>query len=196
MKRKSSTSTESPSIPSESQIETKQSPPTAKQAKVIMTVGTRKIPTATILPETKRPEAATTAVVKPVMKKTINIKQSILSKEEEFDEDELLADSPPSSPIKPKVLTKTITGGSGVTMSIAPNVTGPAAGSGIFSTRRVIVRNIDVGNASSDPKQATSEVTKAIQSHKGIFDRLDRKVIGVSEAAKRKIQRIVINNSE
>lgn len=195
LKRKSTTSTESPLTLSESQIESKQSPPTAKQAKVITTVAARKIPTATILPEAKRQDA-TTAVVKPVMKKTITVRPSKLLKEEEFDEDELLADSPPSSPIKPKVLTKTIIGGSSVT-SIAPTAASPAAASRIFPNRRVIVRNSDVvGNTSSDPKQETSEVAKAVQSHKGIFDRLEKKVIGVNEAAKRKIQRIVINNSE
>lgn len=176
---------------SEASPEAKQSPPAAKQTKLI---APRNIPTATVLPETKRVEA-TTAVVRPVLKKTISVKPSVTSKIEDIDEDELLADSP-SPPDSPKGFTKTLSSGGTTSATSASN----SGASGIFSNRRVIVRNSDVGPSSDIIKQDTHDVNKMpqqpVQQHKGIFDRLDKKVIGVNEAAKRKIQRIVINNSE
>lgn len=57
-----------------------------------------------------------------------------------------------------------------------------------FSNRRVVLKSSQSGTGGSD-------VESALRT-KRIFDRLDHKKIGVNEAAKRKIQRIVINNSD
>lgn len=173
----------------------------------------RKIPTATIHPEAKRSQevapAATTAIVKPVLKQTSNsLSNDFL---DEYDEDELLADSPPPSPVH---VTKT-------SSSHAARATQSSAG-GLLSNRRIVVRNTSpdepVGGkklillSTSKARAASDDHTKnktidvdeiknIVQSttsthNKGIFDRLDKKLVGVNDAAKRKLQRIVINNSE
>lgn len=154
----------------------------------------RRIPTATVLPETKRTNvnassSVTTAIVKPVMQKTVSIKptKKIDDDIDEIDEDALLADSPPpaSSPAKIARSKTLIT-------TTASSTAG--SGGGIFSNRRVVVRQSNddtMKEIDKTPGQTTSPT-----QHKGIFDRLDKKVIGVNDASKRKIQRIVINNSE
>lgn len=191
------------------------SPNQVKQVAVV-----RKLPTATILPETKRPAdvatSTTTAVVRPVVKHVAKRPAAqIIEDLEDYDEDELLADSPPASPVK--VVMKPL-GSSGSTRS-----SHSAANSRTISNRRVVVRNAG-GDTTSGAKKLIISSTKAktggetdhhpkdepidvdeiksiVQStasshHKGIFGRLDKKLIGVNDAAKRKIQRIVINNSE
>lgn len=91
-----------------------------------------------------------------------------LAEDDEYDEDELLADSPPSS-------------------STLQKGTKPTT---IFGNRRVVVRNAaDASNADSDRVAAGGNA-------KRIFNRLDKKVIGVNESAKQKIQRIVITNND
>lgn len=88
--------------------------------------------------------------------------------DDDFDEDELLADSPPSSSTLQKGTISTT----------------------MFGNRRVVVRNtVDASNADSDRPSAAGNT-------KRIFNRLDKKVIGVNEAAKQKIQRIVITNND
>lgn len=185
---------------------------TTAQASVIATASrqtkpltiTRKIPTATILPETKSILPATTAVVKPVIKKTIPLKSSKIVEDEDIDEDELLADSPspPSSPTKLSLLkTKPITnsGGGGSGRIATGASTNANAASGIFTNRRVVVRNTTTDTVTNDSVGVVEKLiapSTGQTQHKGIFDRLEKKVIGVNEAAKRKIQRIVINNSE
>lgn len=84
--------------------------------------------------------------------------------DEDIDEDELLADSPP--PSKVDVIPTTM-----------------------LTNRRIVVRNVD--NVKNNENNLTNKATTG--TGKGIFDRLDKKVIGVNESAKRKIQRIVIN---
>lgn len=179
----------------------------------------RKLPTATILPEAKRPAdvatSTTTAVVRPVVKQVAKRPApQIVDDLEDYDEDELLADSPPASPVK--VVMKPLSS-SGSTRS-----TQAAANSRAISNRRVVVRNAGGDTASGTKKLIISsskaktggeaehpkdepidvdEIKSIVQStasshHKGIFGRLDKKLIGVNDAAKRKIQRIVINNSE
>lgn len=151
----------------------------------------RKIPTATIHPEMV--STATTAVVKPVLKHPAPAALTA-SDLDEYDEDELLADSPPTTPVRV------------VTVSKMPQST---------STRRVVVRadapvggkkmktrsNDNEANYNDGDEIDVDEIKSIVQStastqHKGIFDRLDKKIVGVNDAAKRKIQRIVINNSE
>lgn len=116
---------------------------------------------------------------------------------EDIDEDELLADSPPSTPTVTKGKQIAHNKGS-VSDSSAPTVVSKKP---IFSNRRVVVRNATTSDAThnenlSDKPTITTTTTTATTTGKGIFDRLDKKVISVNEAAKRKIQRIVINSSE
>lgn len=102
--------------------------------------------------------------------------------DDDIDEDELLADSPPLTPA-PDGALKSRTNASKV--GDIPTT--------MFTNRRVVVRNAD--NVTNNENNLTSNKTTS-GSGKGIFDRLDKKVISVNETAKRKIQRIVINNSE
>lgn len=102
--------------------------------------------------------------------------------DEEIDEDELLADSPPSTPapvVDATLKTRT-------NASKAGEI--PAT---MFSNRRVVVRNAD--NSTNNENNLTNKAESGTGAGKGIFDRLEKKVIGVNESAKRKIQRIVIN---
>lgn len=124
---------------------------------------------------------------KPVVKKsfTPTISDDIL--EDYYDEDELLADSP--SPPPP-----------------ATTVSHPIAGK--FTNRRVILKQstgsssslssvgekVSQHNLESDDVSSDTTVHSAASKSKGIFERLDRR--GVNENSKRKIQRIVINNTE
>lgn len=99
--------------------------------------------------------------------------------DDDIDEDELLADSPPSTP------------------SAAPNKIGLKTGetstvpASMFTNRRIVVRN-----AADTSNNENLSDKPSVGTGKGIFDRLDKKVISVNETAKRKIQRIVINNSD
>lgn len=99
--------------------------------------------------------------------------------DDEFDEDALLADSPPSTPADATLKSRTNASKTGELPST------------IFSNRRVVVRNAD--NATNNENNLTNKAESGTGAGKGIFDRLDKKVIGVNESAKRKIQRIVIN---
>lgn len=165
--------------------------PPSKPIRQLMTG--RKIPTATIHPETKG--ATATAVVKPVLKRTQPAAK--LQSDDEFDEDELLADTPPSSPVR-------------VAMKPVAKVVASSS-AGLLSNRRVIIRSeagsdAPVGSRKLNTTKTRGNATAAASDdgdreiigaqHKGIFDRLDKKSIGINSAAKRKIARIVINNSE
>lgn len=114
-----------------------------------------------------------TATIKP------SVKKSIILSDDEIDEDELL-DEPINNASKNT--------------------------STMFTNRRIVVRNtndppLHTTEGAGEKASATSisspttAAANAASSHKGIFDRLDNKVtgIGVNDAAKRKIQRIVIN---
>lgn len=152
----------------------------------------RKIPTATVLPESKRlaaEQSVTTAIVKPVVKK------SLKSDIDDIDEDELLADSP--SPPSISQIAHTKQDPKKVDSNTLKSIRTTATNSNktLFTNRRVIVRDAaEVASSSDDADKALS--THAPPGPKGIFDRLEKKVIGVNEAAKRKIQRIVIKNTE
>lgn len=103
--------------------------------------------------------------------------------DDDIDEDELLADSPPPkpAPVADAALT------SRTNASKVGDI--PAK---LFTNRRIVVRSVDsVSNNENNLLHRTTTGTG-----KGIFDRLDKKVISVNESAKRKIQRIVINNSD
>lgn len=104
--------------------------------------------------------------------------------DDEIDEDELLADSPPSTPAP---LAGDATLKNRTNASKDGNI--PTT---LFTNRRIVVRNAD--SATNNENNLTNKT--ATGTGKGIFDRLDKKVISVNEAAKRKIQRIVINNSD
>lgn len=90
---------------------------------------------------------------------------------EDYDEDELLADSPtpPANPIT------------------SANIPG-----GMFANRRVVLTS---SSSSTDTVVKQKVLLTKNATAKGIFDRLDAK-IGVSEAAKRKIQKIVIKSND
>lgn len=104
--------------------------------------------------------------------------------DDEIDEDELLADSPPSTPA-PKAGDATLKNRTNASKDGNIPTT-------LFTNRRIVVRNAD--NVTNNENNLTNKT--ATGTGKGIFDRLDKKVISVNEAAKRKIQRIVINNSD
>lgn len=170
--------------------------------------GRTNIPTAKVFPESKR---TTTAVVKPVVKQQQPLAPPVAPKPApaavgdkklqqqqhniafDIDEDNLLADSPSTSPTS--MSTKQTT----------------AATTARFANRRVVLktRSSDAkftAAASSANATAAAAVhknedgaTNRTISNKGIFDRLDRKVTTVnvvSEASKRKIQRIVVQNTD
>lgn len=99
--------------------------------------------------------------------------------DEDIDEDELLADSPPPPASAGEATLKTRTNATKV--GDIPTT--------MFANRRIVVRNVD--NVTNNENNLTNKATTG--TSKGIFDRLDKKVIGVNETAKRKIQRIVIN---
>lgn len=152
----------------------------------------RKIPTATVLPESKRlaaEQSATTAIVKPVVKKLLK------SDIDDIDEDELLADSPSPPSISQMAHTKQDPKKVDSNTLKSIRTTATNSNKTLFTNRRVIVREAaEVASSSEDADKALS--THAPSGPKGIFDRLEKKVIGVNEAAKRKIQRIVIKNTE
>lgn len=158
----------------------------------------RKIPTATVLPESKRlaveqstmATSATTAIVKPVIKKSILLKSSKSSTNEiddDIDEDKLLADSP-SPPLSPVKMLRTK---APITASSSTN-----SSKSLFTNRRVIVRETTGIATTSNDDDGGEKTSTHPSAPKGIFDRLEKKVIGLNEAAKRKIQRIVIKNTE
>lgn len=146
----------------------------------------RHIPTATVLPETKRThaESVTTAIVKPVMKKSISLKTE---NDDDIDEDALLADSPPHSSTASSVKGLRASAANAETSSTNANA-------GMFSNRRIVLRN----NPNDEKLKSTADSSPTASDKRsgGIFDRLDKKIIGVNDASKRKIQRIVIKNTE
>lgn len=137
---------------------------------------TRKMQTATVS------ENETGGQAKPALRPTI-ISKKIRIDDEEFDEEELLADSPPPPSATVDVSLKSRTNAVGKVGDIPTTM---------FSNRRVVVRNVDTNIENN----LTNKAATGSGGSKGIFDRLDKKVIGVNESAKRKIQRIVINNTE
>ncbi|XP_037050130.1 uncharacterized protein LOC119084315 [Bradysia coprophila] len=118
--------------------------------------------------QSSAPSIATKSV-RPVLRlQTANQRLSDL---EDYDEDELLADSP-TPPPNPTPST---------------NVTGT-----MFTNRRVVLTSSSTtADTVVKPKMLLTKNATA----KGIFDRLDAK-IGINEAAKRKIQKIVIKSND
>lgn len=130
------------------------------------------MPSAKLPPEPKKIDQPSTAPtiskpVKPVLR--IQATQR-LSDLEDYDEDELLADSPtpPANPIG------------------SANVAG-----GMFTNRRVVLTTTSTTTDTVKPKILLTKNT----ANKGIFDRLDAK-LGINEAAKRKIQKIIIKTND
>lgn len=112
---------------------------------------------------------------------------------DDIDEDELLADSPPSTPAPVSDAAAALKSRMNAATKVGDIPTS------MFTNRRVVVRNSDAiannENNLSSTKATTTTMTTSGTAGKGIFDRLEKKVISVNESAKRKIQRIVINNS-
>lgn len=147
-------------------------------------------------------ETKTTAVVKPVLKRTAPTKLAPADDPDEIDEDELLADTPPSSPVRitAKPIAKVIASSSGLTTAK------PATNRRIVlrndasadDAKSITVRKVSLGSVRSRVATTAASSMPDEDTHKGIFDRLDRKTttIGIPNAAKRKIARIVINNSD
>lgn len=135
-----------------------------------MPLGTKLQPDAKKMDTSSVTTTTTTSKsAKPVLRvQTANRRLSDL---EDYDEDELLADSP-TPPANPSA-----------------NITG-----GMFSNRRVVLTTSSTSSSSADTVKQKVLLTKNATA-KGIFDRLDAK-IGVSEAAKRKIQKIVIKSND
>lgn len=126
---------------------------------------------------------------KTILRSSSTVTKRLRIDDEDIDEDELLADSPPSTPAPVGDATlKNRTNASKV-----GNI--PTT---LFTNRRIVVRNAD-NNVTNNENNLTNKVAAGGGGGggaKGIFDRLDKKVISVNESAKRKIQRIVINNSD
>lgn len=104
-------------------------------------------------------------------------------------EDELLADSPPATPAPANDTAAALKN----RLNVAATKVGDIPTS-MFTNRRIVVRN-NADNVPNNENNLSSIKSTSSTAGKGIFDRLDKKVISVNEAAKRKIQRIVINNS-
>lgn len=115
----------------------------------------------------------------PSSSENVSESGSLRIDDEDIDEEELLADSPPPTPVGDVMLKTRSNASKAGEISTA-----------MFSNRRVVVRNAD--NQTNNENNLTNKADTGA-SGKGIFDRLDKKVIGVNESAKRKIQRIVIN---
>lgn len=174
----------------------------------------RNIPTAKVFPESIR-NAGTTAVVKPVPKASVRtVIASTTAKiappkhyhnhknASEFDdEDELLADSPSSSPTYSH--STAIPSSSQKTSVTASANVQPSR----FGNRRVVLKSSEsISSSAINAKQSvikqdrkhqppTSNRPTSAATSKGVFDRLERKVT-TSDAAKRKIQRIGIQKTE
>lgn len=157
----------------------------------------RKIPTATIHPEMV--STATTAVVKPVLKHPAPAALTAHDLDE-YDEDELLADSPPTTPVR--VVTVSKMPQSTSSRRVVVRADAPVGGKKMKTRSNMAAAHNDGdANYNDGDEIDVDEIKSIVQStassqHKGIFDRLDKKIVGVNDAAKRKIQRIVINNSE
>lgn len=123
--------------------------------------------------------------VKTVLRSS-TISKKVRIDDEEIDEDELLADSPPSTPAP--IGDAALKSRTNATSNVGDIPTT------MFTNRRIVVRNADTVT-NNENNLNTNKANTGSGTGKGIFDRLDKKVIGVNEAAKRKIQRIVINNS-
>lgn len=114
-------------------------------------------------PQSIATTTTTTKSVKPSVLRIQTANQRV-SDLEDYDEDELLADSPTTPPANP-----------------VP-----------FANRRVVLTSSsDAAATANKPKVLLTKNATA----KGIFDRLDSK-IGINEAAKRKIQKIVIKSND
>lgn len=110
--------------------------------------------------------------------------------DDDIDEDELLADSPPTTPAPVSDTVVALKNRMNATTKVGDIPTT------MFTNRRVVVRNADnVTNNENNLTSTTKSTSSSTTAGKGIFDRLEKKVISVNETAKRKIQRIVINNS-
>lgn len=181
----------------------------------------RTIPTAKVLPETKKTGAdVLQAIVKPVQKTrpvvaTVATANNTMGKRnavDEYDEDELLADSPSSSPT-PQSSGQSLIVPSTNTTSGGTNKSSGAVGR-FTANRRVVLKtthatdarvsqqqqlqqqNITLSTSTKlglDKNEVGGKTLTPSNKSKGIFDRLDRKV-NVAESSKRKIQRIIINN--
>lgn len=128
----------------------------------------------------KAGETTSDTTQKPIIQRTTGglTNKKIRIETDDIDEDDLLADSPPPTPThKPKNALKT----TGEPVNIPTS---------LLANRRIVVRN------PNDTFNTENSSDKSSGSGKRIFDRLDKKMIGINEAAKRKIQRIVINNSD
>lgn len=172
----------------------------------------RNIPTAKVFPESKRQAGTTTAVVKPVPKAITTAAQTLSAKQlthqpnhrknaSEFeDEDELLADSPSASPTHHGGAYSAASSNSAAAPKSALGAGQPTTR---FTNRRVVFKSSDSSAAAAVHKldrkpsadAAAAASSRTATTSKGVFDRLDRKVVHMSEA-KRKIQRIVIQNTE
>lgn len=133
------------------------------------TVGHRTMPLGKVQPDSKKVDSSSVAPTISKSAKSVLRTQTAnqrLSDLEDYDEDELLADSP-TPPVTPSA-----------------NQTG-----GMFTNRRVVL------TSSADTVKQKVLVTKNAATAKGIFDRLDAKM-GVNEAAKRKIQKIIIKSND
>lgn len=166
---------------------------------------------------------ATTAVVKPVLKQTAPA-ATTANDLDEYDEDALLADSPPASPVRVVTVSKMSqssssnrrvvvrSSNSGGKLKILEGRSSPStrilATTGCFDAAKtrsnIAPASVHIAgddNYNDADEIDVDEIKSIVQSttstqHKGIFDRLDKKIVGVNDAAKRKLQRIVINNSE
>lgn len=113
--------------------------------------------------------------VKPVV-----IKRSLGNDSDEFDEDELLADSPPPPTSSAPVISQK--------RSLTPPIVSSI-------TRRIVLSRGGGGKTGGGDQKTTTTSTAASTGSKGVFDRLEKRV-GVSEVAKRKLKRIVIKHLE
>lgn len=133
---------------------------------------------------------------KTILRSSTGVKKLRIDNDD-IDEDELLADSPPATPTTASATTTTTTTTTNIDPALKSRTNVPKIGdipTTMFTNRRVVVRNTD--NVPNNENNLTNKSTTVTAPGKGIFDRLDKKVISVNESAKRKIQRIVINNSE
>lgn len=162
------------------------------------------LPMAKIQPETKRTASDSTpltalAIVKPVVKQTIaaTVHHHDDTLDDFYDEDELLADSPP--PPQQSTVNHPIAGKFTNRRVILKQSTAASGSSSLSPIETIFPHSLSddptVGRFGGSSSSNSSASTASAVKSKGIFERLDRR-IGVNESAKRKIQRIVINNTD
>lgn len=152
---------------------------------------------AKALPETKKSHVATdstsahTAIVRPTIKPPPLTIQPSGVPLDEYDEDELLADSPSPSPTSEPTTTR-FSNRRVVLKSSSGAATTAAAAAATTAQHQHNPPHVVLSTVGLESDYGSTTTSVASNKSKGIFGRLDRKMNTISDASKRKIQRIIV----